>query len=121
MRFGLPPIVEMESSPNRGGVERSTVKMFLHYNALNVKLDAEAQHGCASDCRFDGFLWDGGDSRKALFGHRSEQGDLLQHAAQDLRFAVEAAVHLHQGGGAGPTRGHRQRLRIREGPVWPLH
>ena len=34
---------------------------------------------------------------KLYLGHRGEPGDLLQPAAQDLRLAPEAAVHLHQG------------------------
>ena len=31
----------------------------------------------------------------------ASKADLLQHAAQGLRLAAEAAVHLHQGRGAG--------------------
>ena len=58
-----------------------------------------------------------GDSGETVFGHRGEQADPLQPAAQDLRFAPEAAVHLRARGSAGRTRRNGQGLRVRQGPV----
>ena len=81
----------------------------------------EAWHGGTIHCESDGFLRAGVDPGQALFGHRGEQDDLLQSAAQDLRVALEAAVLLHQGGGSGRARGHGEGLRIRQGPVRDVH
>jgi hypothetical protein len=80
-----------------------------------------AHHGCTIDRLADRFVRTRLDSGEALFRHRGEPRDLLQPAAQGLRIAPQAAVPLRQGGGRGPTRGHGERLRVREGPVRDVH
>src|SRR5512132_1195763 len=67
-------------------------------------------HGCKIDRIADDRLRAGVDPREALFGHRSEQGDLLQHAAQGLRLATQTAVPLPEGRGSGRARRRRQGL-----------
>src|SRR4029450_6706641 len=96
-------------------------KIYMYYNALLVRLDAEVEHGCTIHCEFENLFRACLDPGEALYGPRGEPRDLVQHAAQGLRIAPEAAIHLHQGRSARCPRGHRQGLRILEGPVRDLH
>ena len=52
---------------------------------------------------------------------QSAERDLLQHAAQGLRLAPEAAVRLPQGRLDRRARRNGQGLRVRQGPVRAVH
>src|SRR5258708_36679103 len=75
------------------------------------------RHGRTIDRYADGFVWDGLDSGEAFLRHRGEPRHFVQPPAQDLRIAVEAAVHLRKGRGAGRPRRHGEGLRVRKGSV----
>src|SRR4029077_17124811 len=79
----------------------------LRYSSVRRPRREGGRHdGCTIDRKFDRIVWARIDPGEAVLGHRGEQDDLLQHAVQGLRLAAQAAVHLREGRGRRPPRGH---------------
>src|SRR5690242_13803534 len=71
-----------------------TNKNRLSCKVLRAKVEGDTQHGCPFHRISHGLVRPGLDPGQALFGDRGIEIHLLQHAAQDVRLALEAAVHV---------------------------
>src|SRR5204863_4046914 len=72
------------------------------------------KHGCTLHRVADGLLRAGFHTGQAVLRYRSESGDLVQPASQDLRLAPQAAVLLREGRDPGFARGNDEGLRVPE-------
>src|SRR5205814_3802131 len=70
-------------------------------------------HACTLDRFGHDLLWSRLRPGQSLFVVRVEDERLVQHAAQEVQFAPQAAVHLSQGQRDRDSRGDRQGLRVR--------